>query len=132
LALALLAVLAQLWMGQISTRHLGQMLWQQTLWGEVCTAYNSPHTALNVSDTSTGISDSSESSDSSDSSDVLSRMANCPVCSIATAGLAPNQQPTLVSAVLGDTPYPFTPASAPERALRHAGLRPPAQAPPRA
>jgi guanyl-specific ribonuclease Sa len=123
LALALLAVLAQLWMGQISTRHLGQMLWQQTLWGEVCTAYNSPHTALNVSDTSTGISDSS---------DVLSRMANCPVCSIATAGLAPNQQPTLVSAVLGDTPYPFTPASAPERALRHAGLRPPAQAPPRA
>ena len=78
-ALALLAVVAQLWMAQLSTRHLGQMLWQQTLWGEVCTAYNSPHTALDIS----------AESDPADSSDALSRMANCPVCSVATASLAP-------------------------------------------
>ena len=36
LVLAVLAVVAQLWMAQLSTRHLGAMLWQQTLWGEVC------------------------------------------------------------------------------------------------
>ena len=121
-ALALLAVLAQLWMTQLSTRHLGQMLWQQTLWGEVCTAYNSPHTALDIS----------AESDPADSSDALSRMANCPVCSVATASLAPSYQPMAALAASGDTPYPLAPASAAEPALRHAGLRPPAQAPPRA
>lgn len=125
LALALLAVLAQLWMAQLSTRHLGQMLWQQTLWGEVCTVYNSPHTAL-------GVSTTSEPADPADTADALSRMANCPVCSVATAGVAPSQQPTLALAALGDTLYPLAPASAPQRALRHASLRPPAQAPPRA
>ena len=123
LALALLAVLAQLWMVQISTRHLGQMLWQQTLWGEVCTAYNSPHTALNVS---------ADAADPADTSDALSRMANCPVCSVASAAATPSQAPLLALAALGDTPYPLASASAPQRALRHAGLRPPAQAPPRA
>ena len=134
LALALLAVLAQLWMVQISTRHLGQMLWQQTLWGEVCTAYNSPHTALNVSAdaASSDPANATDAADPADTSDALSRMANCPVCSVASATATPNQPPLLALAAQGDTPYPFAPASAPQRALRHAGLRPPAQAPPRA
>lgn len=131
LALALLAVLAQLWMVQISTRHLGQMLWQQTLWGEVCTAYNSPHTALNVS-ADAASSDPANAADPADTSDALSRMANCPVCSVASAAATPSQAPLLALAALGDTPYPLASASAPQRALRHAGLRPPAQAPPRA
>ena len=122
LALALLAVVAQLWMAQLSTRHLGQMLWQQAMWGEICTVHNSPLTALDVSD----------ESDPADSSNALSRMANCPVCSVAAAGLAPSYQPTAALAAPGDTPYQHAPASAPVRALRHAGLRPPAQAPPRA
>lgn len=125
LALALLAVLAQLWMTQLSTRHLGQMLWQQAMWGDICTVHNSPLTALNASA-------DADASDPADSSDALSRMANCPVCSVASAGLAPSYQPTAALAALGNTPYPFAPASATERALRHAGLRPPAQAPPRA
>ena len=123
LALALLAVLAQLWMAQLSTRHLGQMLWQQTLWGDICTVHNSPLTALDISD----------ASDPADSSNALSRMANCPVCSVATAAtLAPGSQPTAALAAPADTPYQPAPASAPLRALRHAGLRPPAQAPPAA
>jgi hypothetical protein len=109
-------------MTQLSARHIGQMLWQQALWGDICTVHNSPQTAFDVS----------AESNSADASDALSRMANCPVCSIATAGLTPNDQPTAALVASGDTPYPFAPASATVRALRHAGLRPPAQAPPRA
>lgn len=124
-ALALLAVLAQLWMTQLSTRHLGQMLWQQALWGDICTIHNSPLTALNVGT-------DADASDPAQASNALSRMANCPVCSVATAGLAPSYQPTAALATPGNTPYPCAPASATDRALRHAGLRPPAQAPPRA
>ena len=128
LALALLAVLAQLCMAQLSTRHLGQMLWQQTLWGEVCTAYNSPHTALN----SSAEADPSDSSDPGNATDALSRMATCPVCSVASAAAAPSQPPALALAAPGDTPYLRAPASATPRALRHTSLRPPAQAPPHA
>ena len=121
--LALALALALLWMAQLSTRHLGQMLWQQTLWGDVCTVHNSPFTALNVS----------AESDPADASNALSRMANCPVCSVAAAAaLVPGSTAITALAAPADTPYQRAPTSAPVRALRHAGLRPPAQAPPRA
>lgn len=118
-ALALLAVLAQLWMSQVSTRHMGQMLWQQTLWGDVCTAQNSTHAASNP------ISDSERS-------EPMPNLAHCPVCSAAAAGLAPGatQPPPLAAQALA--PYRLGLASAPVYALRHTSLRPPAQAPPRA
>lgn len=134
LALALLAVLAQLCMAPLGTRHLGQMLWQQTLWGEVCTAYNSPHTALHSGAQAdpSGASDASDASDSGNGADAFSRMASCPVCSAASAAAAPSQLPVLALAARGETPYLRAPASAVPRALRHASLRPPAQAPPHA
>lgn len=131
LALALLAVLAQLWMAQLSTRHWGQMLWQQTLWGEICTVHNSSYTAPDPSAHSNA-SNASDSSNPSDSSDALTRMANCPVCSVAIATLVPGSSSTAALVAPADTPYQRAPTSAPVRALRHASLRPPAQAPPRA
>lgn len=128
LALALLAVLVQLCMAPLSTRHLGQMLWQQTLWGEICTVHNSPSTALH----SSAPTDPADSSDPDAGAGALSRMANCPVCSVASAAAAPSQPPALALAARGDTPYLWAPASAAPRPLRHASLRPPAQAPPHA
>ena len=109
--LAVLAVVAQLWMAQLSTRHLGAMLWQQTLWGEVCS----------TNDRTADVDP-----------DALSHIANCPVCHAAAAGLAPGSSAITALAAPGDTPYFAAIASAPVRALRHASLRPPAQAPPRA
>lgn len=118
-ALALLAVLAQLWMVQASTRHMGQMLWQQTLWGDVCTAHNSPLAAADpASDT--------------EHPPQLSSMAHCPVCSAAGAGPAPLPTQTTPLAAQESTPYRMQLATVPARTLRHASLRPPAQAPPRA
>ena len=112
LVLAVLAVVAQLWMAQLSTRHLGTMLWQQTLWGEVCS----------TNDRTADVDP-----------EALSQIANCPVCSAVAAGLAPGHTPAVALAAPGDTPYlAAATASAPVRALRHASLRPPAQAPPRA
>ena len=112
LVLAVLAVVAQLWMAQLSTRHLGEMLWQQTLWGEVCST-----------------NDRTADADP----EALSHIANCPVCHAVAAGLVPGSSASTALAAPGDTPYfAAATASAPLRALRHASLRPPAQAPPRA
>ena len=121
-ALALLAVLAQLWMAQISTRHVGQMLWQQTLWGDVCTAHNSTYNTTSATDPDAD----------SERSDPLPNLAHCPVCSAAAAGVAPGatQPPPLAAQALA--PCRVRLASAPVYALRHTSLRPPAQAPPRA
>lgn len=110
--LAVLAVVAQLWMAQLSTRHLGAMLWQQTLWGEVCST-----------------NDRTADADPQ----ALSQIANCPVCHVVAVGFAPGSNASAALAAAGDTPYlAAATASAPVRALRHASLRPPAQAPPRA
>lgn len=115
-ALALLAVVAQLWMAQSSTRHLAQMLWQQALWSDVCSAQNSTHT---TSDPAEG------------SAEPLPNLAHCPVCS-AAAGFAPGaHRPALVAAQTL-APYRLRLGSAPVRAVHHANLRPPAQAPPHA
>lgn len=118
-ALALLAVLAQLWMSQVSTQHMAQMLWQQVLRGDVCTAQNSTHTA-------------SDPASNTERTEPLPNLAHCPVCSAAAAGVAPGvTRPALVAAQ-AVAPYRIRLASAPVRALRHASLRPPTQAPPRA
>ncbi len=111
LVLAVLAVVAQLWMAQLSTRHLGAMLWQQTLWGEVCST-----------------NDRTADADPQ----ALSHIANCPVCHVVAVGFAPGSNASAALAAPGDTPYFAAATSAPVRALRHASLRPPAQAPPRA
>lgn len=117
--LALLAVLAQLWMVQLSTHHMAQMLWQQVLWGEVCTVGDSPHRA---------VPPASEGEPSAQ----MSNLANCPVCFAAALGPALGSTHTAPAATHDSTPYRIRLATAPAHALRHANLRPPAQAPPRA
>ncbi|MDD2846428.1 MAG: hypothetical protein PHT57_15920 [Rhodoferax sp.] len=117
-ALALLAVLAQLWMAQVSTRHIAHMLWQQSLWGDVCSAQHSLHTL-------------SDPAPDSERTDPLPHLAHCPVCSAAASFAPGTHRPALVAAQ-ALAPYRIPLESAPVRALHHANLRPPAQAPPRA
>ena len=121
-ALALLAVLAQFWMAQLSTTHLAQRVGLQAFWGEICTVHNSPYTAV----------DAPDSSGDGQRSNTPPNAASCPVCSAAAASFVPPAAPA---------PLPTLPVQALQRqgsadypapALRHAGLRPPAQAPPAA
>ncbi|MCO5102901.1 MAG: DUF2946 family protein [Burkholderiaceae bacterium] len=112
--LALLAVLAQLWMGQLSHRHLAQQAGAWLQWGEVCSAQN-PKQAGSVETTAPmgGMA-----------------MSGCPVCALAHAGTVPSPAFRMAETALRP------PASAPgwHRAAtpmaRGRGVRPPAQAPP--
>ena len=119
-ALALLAVLAQLWMLQISTTHLAQRVGLQAFWGDICTVHNSPYTAVDLSDPSAG----------GQSNKALPGGASCPVCSTAAASFAPFAAPAPLPTLPVQTLARRGSADHPAPALRHAGLRPPAQAPP--
>jgi hypothetical protein len=116
MALALLALLAQVWVGQVSTSHLGQML-TQTLWGDVCTVQASPH--------------SGETPDGPQGH-AMGNAFSCPVCAVAGAGFTPGRIPAVVASLKANAAYDFAFTSVPARALRHANERPPAQAPPAA
>lgn len=114
--LALLAVLAQLWMVQLSHRHLAEQSSAWLQWGEVCSAQNLG------------------TSDSSSSTDPMGGMAaaGCPVCALAGAGTVPSsvfRQAETASRLAGAAPRWYR-AAAP--AERERGVRPPAQAPPQA
>jgi hypothetical protein len=116
LALAVLALLAQFWMGQISTAHLGQMLTQTVLNGDICVAQTNP---------------SAEPGAASDHSAVDAAM-NCPICALAATSTLAH------TSIAQRTTQALPPASlfsylpAPVLELRHASLYPPAQAPPQA
>lgn len=108
--LALLAVLAQLWMAQLSQQHLARQLAGALPWGEVCRADGSG--ALVPEDTGQPMG------------------AGCAVCAVAGTGLAP---PPALLAGFAATPSegaapPSHPAAPPSERLR--GLRPQPQAPP--
>ena len=121
-ALALLAVVAQLWMAQLSTTHLAQRVGLQAFWGEICTAYNSPYTTADTSDPSMDGNDS----------DTLPNTGSCPVCSAAAASFVPLAAPARLPSLPMQTLHRQGSADHPAPALRHASLRPPAQAPPAA
>ena len=111
--LALLAVLAQLWMVQLSQRHLAMQVSSWLQWGEICTTQNA------------------SSPDSSSDPMGMGGMG-CPVCAVAGTGMAPG--PAVVTASL--TPKTRTAAplwhSTTRQPQRERGTRPPAQAPPSA
>lgn len=117
-ALALLALCAQMGMGRVSTMHLGQMLWEQMLARDICTARNMPHAASAPSST--------------DRAEHQGNSLDCPVCSAAAASFTPGgAQPTVAPSqeqVLRGVRF----ATAPAQELRWAALRPPSQAPPAA
>ena len=109
-------------MAQLSTTHLAQRLGLQAFWGEICIVPNSPYTAADSPDPSRG----------DQGSNTLPNAASCPVCSTAAASFVTLAAPA---------PLPVLPVPALQRqgsadhpapAARHAGLQPPAQAPPAA
>lgn len=118
MALAMLALFAQLWMAQVSTAHLGQMLSEQTLLRDVCSAQTEPH--------------SGQAPDAPPVQHTGGGGLTCPVCSAAAANLTPPSVPTAVAAVQEDAFYRIPIAPGVAITLRHANLRPPAQAPPAA
>ncbi len=114
MVLSMVALFAQLWMGQVSAGHMAQMLSEQFMRGDICS----------VQDMGT------ERPDGLPSGHTMGGTLGCPVCSVAAASFTPGsaqavQEPPPALAVYGAL---FT--SAPPRALRHTNVRPPAQAPP--
>jgi hypothetical protein len=116
LALAVLALWAQFWMGQISTTHLGQMLTQTVVSADICQAQGNP---------------TAEPGAASDHSAVDAAM-NCPVCTLAATSTLAHTGNTTAPRRPSHLPPFFSYLPAPVLALRHASLYPPAQAPPQA
>lgn len=114
MALALLALLAQFWVGQISTAHLGQMLTQSGLLGDICTVAGSA---------------AAQPRAPSDHSAVDAALA-CPTCTLAAASTVTPKSPAQLPALAPASAHQFSYLPAPARALRHASLYPPAHAPP--
>ena len=75
MALAMLALFAQLWMVQLSTVHWGQMLSEQALFSDVCSAQIATH--------------SGQTPDTSPANHTGGGWLNCPVCSAAAASFTP-------------------------------------------
>jgi len=119
MALAVLALFAQLWTGQASAAHLAQMLSEQFLRGDVCTVQPLAHDGDPVPDGPQG-------------GHAMGSALSCPVCSVAGAGFTPVGTAPVVAALQAQALYRAGFASATARAPRHANLRPPAHAPPRA
>lgn len=116
MALAMLALFAQLWMVQLSTVHWGQMLSEQALFSDVCSAQTATH--------------SGQTPDTSPANHTGGGWLNCPVCSAAAASFTPPSLPTAVAAVHEDAFYRIQMPSSVATTPRRANLRPPAQAPP--
>ncbi|WP_332814099.1 DUF2946 family protein [Ramlibacter sp.] len=112
--LALLALFAQLWIGQISTGHQARLL------------------AVAAASDICSVSDPAGNAPGSESAGEAAQPVNCPVCVVAAAGVAPAAAaPAPRTAHALATVHAFRHREAP-RAPRRAGLRPPAQAPPAA
>ena len=116
MALAMLALFAQLWVGQVSTSHLGQML-TQAQWGDICTVQTSLHT---------------KQVPNGPQGHAMGSALSCPICAVAGVVFTPGNIPAVVAHLQADADYDFAFTSVPARAPRHANMRPPAQAPPAA
>lgn len=119
MALAVLALFAQLWMGQTGTAHLAQMLSEQFLRGDICAVQALDH----GDDPASGSPQGGHS---------MGSALGCPVCSVASAGFMPGGTTPVVAALQAQAQYRVDFASVPARAPRHANLMPPAHAPPAA
>ena len=113
-ALVLLALFAQIWLAQVSTAHLGEMLQQQAMWRDICTTQTTPL---------------SEESPDAPPAHAMEGM-HCPVCSAVAVSFTPTRMPPVVAAPAADALYRVRVASAEVPGPRHTNLRPPPQAPP--
>ena len=113
--LALLAVLAQLWMVQLSHQHIAQQASGWLQWGEICSTQNAGAAQSSGSDTPMGMAG-----------------MHCPVCVVAGLAMAPGPLSQVATAlpIVVDAPPPWR--STVRAPHRERGVRPPAQAPPTA
>jgi len=113
--LALLAVMAQLWMVQLSHQHLAAQVSNWLQWGEVCSSQAPGHSAPNSTGGPMGMGG-----------------IGCAICTLAGTGMAPAPAPVVIAAS-PDLGY-ATPSwhSASRTPALERGMRPPAQAPPTA
>lgn len=114
MALVLLALFAQLWLAQVSTAHLGQMLQQQALWSDICSTQTTPY---------------SEENPDAPPAHAMGGM-HCPVCSAVAAGFTSARMPAEGTTPSADAFYRVRVASVDLPEPRHTNLRPPPQAPP--
>ena len=116
MVLSMVALFAQLWMGQVSAGHMAQMLSEQFMLGDVCSAQTM----------------AGELPGSLPSDHTMGGTLGCPVCSVAAASFTAGSNPVVQEPppLLANYGSRFT--SATPRALRHTNVRPPAQAPPAA
>ena len=114
MALALVALLAQIWMVQVSTVHQGRMLAQQLMAGDVCTQQSPAGGGAEAPPVGHKMEGSSA----------------CPICGVATVGFAPGREPEAKAAPQAPAYHGQRYATAPTRAWRHAKTLPQAQAPP--
>lgn len=117
-ALAVLALLAQLCWSQVSAGHWAQMLWDLSLRSDICSvhanAWSGPSALVPENDNGAN----------------MAGMPTCPLCSVASVGLAPGHSAITVPTLPLQARY-FS-------SLEHTGVvlpwvafvRPPAHAPP--
>lgn len=114
MVLALLAVLAQLWMVQASTRHWAEMA-TQALWrADICTAHEQG-----------GTGQGSQGGDQP-----MGGMQHCPICSVAGASFFASHDAGAMLAPQAHGTVPIHHDDRPAPAATR--LRPPAQGPPQA
>lgn len=117
MALAALALLGQLWMGQLSTAHLARWLSAQYLHGDIC--------SVQVADASGAASVPVQDTDP-----MGHHGQGCPVCSVSGTGLAPASTAPAVPGLALQASRPTVLGPQVPRTLLRSYERPPAQAPP--
>lgn len=113
--LALLAVVAQLWVSQVGAEHLARLLSVDAPWGDICSAQDG-----------NGRGDPGHSSH-------LRNALSCPVCSASASGSAPPLAIPALPIMLANATAALPIASASQvHGDTPAALLPPSQAPPAA
>ncbi len=115
--LALLALFAQLWMGQLGTVHLARLLGDSAAWLDICGTSEPAQGGTGPATQHIGHSAAS---------------LHCPVCGAAAASFAPTASVPAPLAAPAWTLRRAQWAAAPAHGPWRSGLRPPAQAPPAA
>jgi rubredoxin len=116
----LLALFAQLWMGQLGTVHLARLLGDSAAWLDICGS--SEPSGATQDDTAPATQHIGHSAAS----------LHCPVCGAAAASFAPTATVPPPLAAPAWTLRRVRWAAAPAHGRWRSGLRPPAQAPPAA
>ena len=114
MVLAMLALLAQLWMVQASARHWADMATQALFSADICTVHAQGDTGLGTQG----------------DEQPMGGMQHCPVCSVAGASFIASGGSTATLSRAPQGPPPSHHDSQPQRESKR--LRPPAQGPPQA